>query len=200
MIEYNRKKKLLLIVCAALLFLTAAAVSVYAQQKTPSGETKYLAEYKEPQPAAEENFLSFIVNLGKLSLALIIVIALIYLTVYLLKQFGAKYKTTDLLGRSILEIVDTLALGPDKVIYLIKVHNKRLLVVSSADKQLIVLDKIEDEQKVNEILSQMQEKWDKIHTFREQMRFSRQKKLAQESIRKHIGSLTDFINGLKRRT
>lgn len=171
-----------------------------AQAVKPADGTEntagFLKEYTTPQPAAQKNTaMTFIFTLVKLTVTLAIVVALIYATVFVLKMVAARYGMTSAVSIGGIESVDSLVLGQHRALHLVRVYNKRLLLLAVSDKETQVLDKIEDEQAVSEILAQIKQKWESAKTFKEHFQDARQKRTVQANISGYIRDLQQkFMN------
>lgn len=189
-----------------LAFLLIAALAVgtvrgHAQDRAKPAESDFLAEYKAPELLGQEdNAATFLATLFKFSLTLVVVIALIYLTVFVLKMVVSRYRAADLPEIGALRLLDSLFLGPNKVIHLVSINNKRLLVISAIEKEIHFLDKIEDEQKINDIVAGLEEKWKKTHLFKEDLKIAKRKRIVQESLSRYIKNLTNLFRSLKTRS
>lgn len=171
--------------------------SVYVSAE--SREDNFLKEYTVPQPwTGEYQPISFLATLFKLGFSLVIIIVLIYLTIYGLKKVSSKYRPASLIDLGLFTILDSLVLGPNKNLHLISLLDKRILVVFASDKDICVLDKIEDSQQVSEILAKVREKWNKTNPFKEHLKIAQRKRLAQEYLQDYIRNLKGVVSGFLR--
>jgi|GEM_PF-3460646 len=197
-----------------LLGLWSAGVCVFllssaqAQEARPASDTAatttaasapfMLKEYSVPQPAAQNTASgSFVVTVIKFAFTLAVVLFLVYVTVYALKMVASRYGIASTTQVGMLESIDSLPLGPQKVLHLVRVHTNKVLVLAVTEKEIHVLEHIDNPQAVSDILSQVKQKWSSVKTFKEHFDDAQKKKIVQASVGKYLNDLKQFLRGLK---
>ncbi len=178
---------ILLVVAGIIVGMTSFCL---AQETTVHGEkTEVLSDYVPPSPPAPANFGTFMGIILRIGISLIIIIVFIYLTAYVLKTLSVSFSPSRGLNFGNLFVVDQLSLGPGKVIYLIYA-GRDILVVSSSDKQISLLSRIDDPETVKDILEKREKKWQNLRPFKEYLEGARKKEYLK-------GYLRDYFKGLK---
>lgn len=181
-----------------LLFFFLGSSFVYAQQKTVAAPKAVVGEYVLPQPAATEGGATFLGTLFKFAFSLVVIIVLVYVTVYVLKVVTARYKPTSILEGSMFNLLDSFCVGPNKNIYLVGINGKRILVLCVTDKEVTVLDKIENSDEAGEIFAKTKERLTTVRSFKDHFKSAQKKKAAQEYIKNYLNSLTSVFSGMKK--
>ncbi len=201
-------------------FLLISPGFVYAQQKVKSSAQKavfqkpvvqkpaapkadtqrpLVPEYAPPQPpAAEAGGATFLGTLFKFAFSLVVIIVLVYFTVFMLRTVTSKYRPSSILEGGMFDILDSVSIGPQRSIYLVGINQVRILVLSISDKDVVLLDKIEDAQQVRDIFAKSKDKVANVRTFKEHFKGARQRKAAQDQLRLYFSGLTDFLRGSKK--
>lgn len=191
------KKALLGLSCLCAVALGSVAC---AQDAKPAAENSsfLLKEYSAPQPAAQNPTAgSFALTVIKFVFTLAVVLLLIYVTVFALKTVASRYGLTATAQIGMLESIDSISLGPQKVLHLVRVHTNKVMVVAVTEKDVQVLEHIDNPQAVSDILSHVKQKWSSVKTFKEHFDDAQKKKIVQASIGKYVNDLKQFLRGLK---
>ena len=93
-------------------------------------------------------------QIAKVFLALIIIVGLIYLTIFLLRK--SIYKGSHGASGDLVRILSSVYLGPKRAIFLVKVAG-RILVLGVTDETISTLSEITDEETISQIVSVSQE-------------------------------------------
>jgi len=190
-------KRILILVIMATVVLGAGLC--FAQ--TPKQTDTFVPEYVASVPAVQQETPgAFFATLLKFAFSLVVVIVLVYATLFVLKLFTAKYKPRNQTEIGMCQLLDTLVLEPQKKIYLIGVDNKRVSMVASFEKELKLIDTISDPQQAGEIIAKVKEKWDRTQTFHEHLKVAAKKNNVHGKLSKQINDLTHFIRNLKERS
>lgn len=190
------KKAFILLSLAFFIFFLGPSLCLHAQDaETPEEEA--VSDYVSPIPEAPyPSFGSFIGTVIKIGVSLSIIVIFIYLTVYVLKKITSPGRSQGDLNLGNLSVVDSLPLGSNKVIYLIRVA-KEILVVSSTDKGFSLLSKIEDPSLVDAILNDSHKKWEEAKPFGDYLRSARKKEQLKMYLKDYLSSVKDIFRKKK---
>ncbi|MBD3264171.1 MAG: hypothetical protein GF375_03605 [Candidatus Omnitrophica bacterium] len=189
------KKVSALFFLALLVFSLSCPLCLYSQEEEPDEEE--ISDYVSPIPEAPApTFGGFVGTVFKIGVSLSIIVIFIYLTVYVLKKITSPVRPGEGLHFGNLSVVDSLHLGSNKVIYLIRVADE-ILVLSSTDKDFSLLSKIEDPSAVKNILEERKEKWEKAKPFGDYLRSARKKEQLKMYLKEYVGSVKNIFRKKK---
>lgn len=183
-----------------LILLTAVCVcgvwSNVALAQDTGEPQREVVEYIPPEPAAASTFLGFLGTLLKIGVSLAIVIVFIYLTVYVLKNLTAAPGQRHDLQFGNLSVIDSLYLGPGRYVYMVNVA-KEVLVLAASDKGLSLLSKIDDPDKVEELLKKRNERWQQAKPFQEYLHSAQKNQQLRRYVRGSLESLKNIFGSKK---
>jgi flagellar biogenesis protein FliO len=189
-----------------LLFLLLGTVNCFAQQKSLPQKAKsqvvektVVGEYNPPQPIATEGGpVNFMATLFKFAFSLVVVIVLVYITIYILNILTNKYRPSSILQGGMFDLLDSFNLGANRSISLLGINDKRILILSVSEKDVALLDKIENSEEVKDILAKTKDKLNNSRTFGEHFKLARKKSAAEEQVKAYLKNVTGFFQGLKK--
>jgi len=185
--------------CLLVILIGTAAVS-FSEEAKPAAPTGQFTvkPYTPPQPLGQgATGITFLGTVVKLAFTLVFVVALIYGTVFVLKLVMVRYRPMSMRSLGMVDILDSLALGPNKTLHAIRIYNHKVLLVAVTEKDVQLLSTIDQAQAVGEILAQVQQKWNSTRTFREELSIAKKKTLAQASLGKYVSELKNFLRSMK---
>lgn len=138
-----------------------AEEKIIPQSAEPGGT--YL-EYQEPQPISAPKALPLLI---KTVISLTIIVDLIYLSVYMIKQLQNRRSQISQ-GGKLIKTIDVLYLSPQRTIYLLGLPNK-ILVVGATDQNMNLLSEITEPGLVNDIKEKGGAGLTKTLNFKEQL-------------------------------
>lgn len=186
-------------ICLALfLFLSLGSSLAYAQQKGTVVPKPVVGEYVLPQPAGQQGEATFLGTLFKFAFSLVVIIVLVYVTVYVLKVVTARYKPSSVLEGSMFDLLDSFCVGPNKNIYLVGINDKRILVLCVTDKEVTCLDKIDNGDEARELFAKTKDRLTTVRTFKDHFKSAQKKKVAQEHIKNYLNSLASVFGGMRK--
>jgi flagellar biosynthetic protein FliO len=107
------------------------------------------------QATTEKHDISFGAALVRTGAALLFVLALIFLTVYLIKKYipslTGNIPISGNLKKDKIDVLSTRSLGPKKALHVVKVDGRRFLV-SATDEQISLLTELKEEDQKNDLL------------------------------------------------
>lgn len=147
-LKVNRRSRLAVLVIVIVALIGVLVINTDPARAVKTTDTQATVPSQVPSDGAGENVPSFLSSatpsLLKLFSALIVVVAAIYVGIYLLKRLMGK-KYTGNRQNNLLEVIETTYIAPKKSVSLLRVADKSVLV-GMTENQISVLTELDSEE------------------------------------------------------